>query len=587
MKKGLLVSISALMALSLGACSNTNEQQPEEPKTGYTAGTYTASARGMKGDVTVEVTFTDAEITKVDIKDQHETLGVGYGLDMTPVEVLPTKIVETQSLNVDTITGATITSNAILNAVGDAVTQAGGNVDTLKAVEVEKEAAKDETLEADVVIIGAGAAGMSAALEASNAGAKVIILEKQGIPGGATTLSGGKLLAAGTEFQEAAGFEGDTPEALYDYLKGVGGDLIDDEKLHEFTDNALEDFNWLMDNGVVVKDVEPIHSSITPWRVHNTLEKAGMTNGNGGLITVPLVNAVSKTTTEIKYNVSANELLTNENGEVVGVVGVKPDGSKVTVNAKSVIIATGGYAQNKEMISRYPSAEGYVTSVPRGNVGDGLTMGEAVGAQIFDAPSTQIVFTSFTSGVGINEESGLIVNDKGSRVVDEFTYQYHVAEALVNSGSKVGWYIASANDQAPTVQYAMSLDSTLKAETAEELAALMGVDPETFAASVARYNELCAAGNDEDFGKPADKMVALEGTLYAIEMKPAVTVTYGGLVTDLDAQVLDAENNPIKGLYAAGEVAFTGLFGTEYPCCGMAIGSAVRFGRIAGINAAK
>lgn len=587
MKKGLLVSISALMALSLGACSNTNEQQPEEPKTGYTAGTYTASARGMKGDVTVEVTFTDAEITKVDIKDQHETLGVGYGLDMTPVEVLPGKIVETQSLNVDTVTGATITSNAILNAVGDAVTQAGGNVDTLKAVEVEKEAAKDETLEADVVIIGAGAAGMSAALEASNAGAKVIILEKQGIPGGATTLSGGKLLAAGTEFQEAAGFEGDTPEALYDYLKGVGGDLIDDEKLHEFTDNALEDFNWLMDNGVVVKDVEPIHSSITPWRVHNTLEKAGMTNGNGGLITVPLVNAVSKTTTEIKYNVSANELLTNENGEVVGVVGVKPDGSKVTVNAKSVIIATGGYAQNKEMISRYPSAEGYVTSVPRGNVGDGLTMGEAVGAQIFDAPSTQIVFTSFTSGVGINEESGLIVNDKGSRVVDEFTYQYHVAEALVNSGSKVGWYIASANDQAPTVQYAMSLDSTLKAETAEELAALMGVDPETFAASVARYNELCAAGNDEDFGKPADKMVALEGTLYAIEMKPAVTVTYGGLVTDLDAQVLDAENNPIKGLYAAGEVAFTGLFGTEYPCCGMAIGSAVRFGRIAGINAAK
>lgn len=587
MKKGLLVSISALMALSLGACSNTNEQQPEEPKTGYTAGTYTASARGMKGDVTVEVTFTDAEITKVDIKDQHETLGVGYGLDMTPVEVLPTKIVETQSLNVDTITGATITSNAILNAVGDAVTQAGGNVDTLKAVEVEKEAAKDETLEADVVIIGAGAAGMSAALEASNAGAKVIILEKQGIPGGATTLSGGKLLAAGTEFQEAAGFEGDTPEALYDYLKGVGGDLIDDEKLHEFTDNALEDFNWLMDNGVVVKDVEPIHSSITPWRVHNTLEKAGMTNGNGGLITVPLVNAVSKTTTEIKYNVSANELLTNENGEVVGVVGVKPDGSKVTVNAKSVIIATGGYAQNKEMISRYPSAEGYVTSVPRGNVGDGLTMGEAVGAQIFDAPSTQIVFTSFTSGVGINEESGLIVNDKGSRVVDEYTYQYHVAEALVNSGSKIGWYIASANDQAPTVQYAMSLDSTLKAETAEELAALMGVDPETFAASVARYNELCAAGNDEDFGKPADKMVALEGTLYAIEMKPAVTVTYGGLVTDLDAQVLDAENNPIKGLYAAGEVAFTGLFGTEYPCCGMAIGSAVRFGRIAGINAAK
>lgn len=586
MKKGILVGISALMALSLGACS-TPAEKPEEVKAGYTAGTFTGTSRGMKGDMNVDVTFSDSAITKIEITTTNDTYGVGYGLDMTPYETLPGKIIETQSLNIDAITGATITSNAILSAVGDAVKQAGGDVDALKAAEVEKAAAKDETLDADVVIVGAGAAGMSAALEASNAGAKVIILEKQGIPGGATTLSGGKLLAAGTEFQEAAGFEGDTPEALYDYLKGVGGDLIDDEKLHEFTDNALGDFNWLIDNGVVVKDVEPIHSSITPWRVHNTLEKAGMTNGNGGLITVPLAKAVQATTAEIKYNVSANELLTNENGDVVGVVGVKPDGSKVTVNAKSVIIATGGYAQNKEMISRYPSAEGYVTSVPRGNVGDGLTMSEAVGAQIFNAPSTQIVFTSFTSGVGINEESGLIVNDKGERVVDEFTYQYHVAEALVNSDSKIGWYIASANDPAPTVQYAMTLDSTLKAESAEELAALMGVDPTAFASAVARYNELCAAGNDEDFGKPADKMIALEGTLYAIEMKPAVTVTYGGLVTDLEAQVLDTNNTPIKGLYAAGEVAFTGLFGTEYPCCGMAIGSAVRFGRIAGINAAK
>lgn len=586
MKKGFLVSISALMALSLGACS-TAPSQSENAKTSYTSGTFTGTSRGMKGEMNVDVTFSDTAITKIEITTTNDTFGVGYGLDTTPYEVIPNQIIENQSLAIDSITGATITTNAILNAVGDAVKQAGGDVDVLKSVKVEKEAAKDETFDADVVIVGAGAAGLSAALEAEQAGAKVIVLEKQGIPGGATTLSGGKLLAAGTEFQAAAGFEGDTPQALFDYLKGVGGDLIDDAKLREFTENALGDFNWLIENGVVVKDVEPIHSSITPWRVHNTLEKAGMTDGNGGLITVPLTKAVQATSVEIKYNVAANELLTNEEGAVVGVVGVKPDGSKVTVNAKSVIMATGGYAQNKEMISRYPSAEGYVTSVPKGNVGDGLTMSEAVGAQIFNAPSTQIVFTSFTSGVGINEEAGLIVNDQGKRVVDEYTYQYHVAEALVNSGSKIGWYIASANDPAPMVQYAMTLDSTLKADSAEELAALMGVDPTVFAEQVARYNELCAAGYDEDFNKPADKMNALEGTLYAIEMKPVVTVTFGGLVTDLDAQVLDANNQAIKGLYAAGEVAFTGLFGTEYPCCGMAIGSAVRFGRIAGINAAK
>ena len=126
----------------------------------------------------------------------------------------------------------------------------------------------------------------------------------------------------------------------------------------------------------------------------------------------------------------------------------------------------------------------------------------------------------------------------------------------------------------------MTLDSTLKAESAEELAALMGVDPTTFASAVARYNELCAAGNDEDFNKPADKMIPVEGTTYyALEMKPAGSVTYGGLVTDLDSRVLDKEGKPIDHLYAAGEVAFTGFFGEEYPCCGMAISTGVYMGR--------
>ncbi len=584
MKKGLLVSISALMALSLGACTANTENKEEPTATGYTAGTYTATAAGMKGDVTVEVTFSDTAITDVKVTNQSETYGVGQGLPMTPVEVLPGQIVETQSLGVDTITGATITSNAIIKAVGDAAEQAGGSADTLKAVPVEKAEAKDETFEADVVVVGAGAAGLSAALEASNGGAKVIVVEKQGIPGGATTLSGGKLLAAGTKWQEEQGFTGDTPDALFDYLKSVGGDYIDDAKLHEFTDNALEDVTWLTDMGVQVINVEPIHSSITPWRVMNTLGGGGQTDGHGGQIIVPLYSEVAKTDTEFLYNVSANEILMTD-GEASGIKGTRPDGSTVTVNAKSVIIATGGYAQNREMMAHI-GIENYGTSVPKGNVGDGVTMGEAVGAQYYEAPGALAVYVSYTSGVGINEESGMIVSDQGKRVVDEWTYQSHVATALFRQGSQKAWYIASANDPNPPVQYELTLVATLKAETAEELAGLMGVDAETFAAQVARYNEYCASGVDEEFGKPAEYLTPLEGTLYAIELSPAFTVTFGGLVTDLDSQVLDNENNPIPGLYAAGEVAFTGLFGDEYPSCGLAIGSSVRFGRIAGTNAA-
>lgn len=581
MKKSVVLSLSALMVLGLSACSNT--ETVEKPNLSFTAGTYSGVAKGMKGDVEVEVTFTEDAIENVTVKNHGETYGVGYGLDTSPVETLPNKIVENQSLGIDTVTGATITSYAIINAVADAAQQAGADVDVLKE-KIETPAGEDVTLEADVVVVGAGAAGLSAAIEAANAGAKVVVLEKQGIIGGSTTLSGGKLLAAGTKYQEAQGYTGDTPDALFDYLKGVGKEWIDDEKLHEFTDNALEDVNWLEDMGVEIINVEPIHSSITPWRVMNTKGGGGQTSGHGGQISVPLYNTFKETGADILYNVSVNEVLMKD-GHASGVKGTTATGNTVTVNADSVILATGGYAQNREMTAHI-GIENYVTSIPKGNVGDGVKMAEAVGAQVFEAPGIQAVYVSNTSGVGINEESGLIVSDKGVRVVDEWTYQSHVATALFNEKAQKAWYIASANDPYPTVQYAMSLESTLKAETPEELAELMGVDKEAFVAQVQRYNEMCANGVDTEFNKPAEFMIPVEGTLYAIELSPAFTVSFGGLVTDLDSHVLDADNNPIPGLYAAGEVAFTGLFGDEYPSCGLAIGASVRYGRIAGVNAA-
>ena len=584
MKKGLLLCLSLWMALGLTACSKPS--QVEQDNAVYTAGTYSASAQGMKGEVTVDVTVDEKSIIQVEVKEQSETYGIGYGLETSPVEVVPGRIVETQSLNIDNITGATITTNAILNAAADALTQAGGNAEALKTKVIEKAEAKDELLEADVVILGAGAAGLAAGIEAVQAGGKVIILEKQGITGGATARSGGKLLAAGTKWQENQSIE-DDPALMEEYLKLIGGDLIDEAKIHEFCDHAVADMTWLEEMGVKIQDVEAIHQSLTPWRVHNTQGGGGMTDGHGGQITVPMTETYLASGGTILYNVTADTLMTDENGAVIGAKGTRPDGTTVTVNAKAVIIATGGYAANAELTEEYTGKSGYVTQVPYGNVGDGLKMAEAIGAAIDRPTSIQTVFTSFTCGVGINEEAGLIVNDRGERVVNEYTYQYHVAEAIINSGSYGGWYIASSNDPYPMVQYGLTLDSTLKASTAEELAQLMGVDAQLFAAQVARYNELCAQGEDEDFGKPAEKMIALEGDLYAIKLSPAATVSYGGLITDLQARVLNEADEPIANLYAAGEVAFSGLFGTEYPCCGMAIGGSVRFGRIAGQLAAQ
>lgn len=552
----------------------------------FKPGTYTVTAPGAKGDMTLEVTFTENEIADVKVLEQTETYGIGWGMDTTPVEVVPAQIVANQSLDVDAITGATLTTNFLVNAVAQAAEEAGCNPEALM-VKRERPVLEDEVVDADVVVVGGGVAGLAAGIEAAENGANVVILEKQGIVGGATTRSGGKVLAAGTDIQKAAGIE-DSEELMFDYLKGVGGDYIDDAKLQKFVDNSLETYDWMVDMGVKMQDVEPIHKSLNPWRVHNVEGAGGMTDGHGGKIVVPMYDEYIGLKGSVMYNVTANELIQGEDGSIAGVKGVRPDGSTVTVNAKSVILATGGYAQNREMMAPYADfTQNYSTQVPDGNLGDGITMAEAVGGQIYQNPGVQTVYVSYTCGVGINEEAGLIVSEDGERVVNEYTYQYHVGDALNKAKSNVAYYIASANDPFPTVQYGLTLDSTPSAATVEELAEKINVDPAALKATVDRYNELCAKGEDEDFGKPAEFMVPVEGDkIYALQLNPAVTVTFSGIVTDLESHVLDANNQPIKGLYAAGETAFPGLFGTEYPCCGMAISGGAYYGRVAGANAA-
>lgn len=182
-----------LVTVSLTGCASK-----EETKSGYTAGTFTTTTPGHNGDITIEVTFDVDSITDIKITDHKETYGIGYGVSTAPIDSLPAEIIKTQSLGVDSVAGATITSNALKRAVADCVDQAGGDSSVLKNVVVANNN-KDEEYTADIVVVGAGAAGLAAAVTAKEAGANVIIMEKVGIPGGSTTRSGGKILAAGTD----------------------------------------------------------------------------------------------------------------------------------------------------------------------------------------------------------------------------------------------------------------------------------------------------------------------------------------------------------------------------------------------------
>ena len=559
----------------------------------YVAGTYTAAAKGKNGEITVEVTFTENAIAQVKVVSHKENLGLGYGVPNAPLDAFPALIVEHQALGIDAVTNATVSGNALIAAVADAVAQAGGDAEALKAKAVPAAEQAADVYDVDVVVVGAGAAGLSAAITAQEAGANVLLLEKGGLSGGSTVRSGGKILAAGTPWQTKQGYE-DNADMMFDYLMSFDRDDIMNEALvRAFCDNSASNLQWLEDRGVKVQDVEYIHSSITPWRVHNTMGGGGQTSGHGGQFTAPLTNLYEGKGGKALYNCRADELITNEAGAVIGVKGTMKDGTKVTVNAKAVILATGGYAQNPEMLAKYADFLPYSPygSVPMTNTGDGLTMAVAVGAKNFDAPGLQLVYVSYDCYCGINEESGLIVSEDGLRVVNEYTYQSHVAQALADADSTCGFYIVAKKDgyavePYPMIQWGVTMEHVPHAATIEELAGLIGVDAAALSATVARYNELCAKGVDEDFGKPAEYMIPVEGDeYYAFRMTPGTSVTFGGLEIDTGAHVLDTNNQPIPGLYAAGEVAFTGLFDAEYPCCGMAIGSAVYYGRVAAENA--
>ena len=226
-----------------------------ESAVSFTAGTYTSTVQGYRGEITGEVTFDETSIVSVNVTNCGDTFGIAYGMENTPVEALSAKIVETQSLGLDTVTGATVSSNAVIALVADAAAQAGADVDALKAVAVEKPAAEDVTYDVDVVVVGGGAAGLTAGISAIEAGAKVLIVEKQGITGGSTSRSGGKILGAGTDLMTEYGFD-NNPDLLYDYLLEVGQDYINEDLLKPFVYGSADNLDYLTQHGVIFEDVE-------------------------------------------------------------------------------------------------------------------------------------------------------------------------------------------------------------------------------------------------------------------------------------------------------------------------------------------
>lgn len=651
-KKIISMLLCAALTASLAGCGQSKDTAPateaaattaattvsESGSGAYTAGTYTGTAKGRNGDITVEVTVTGDEITSVVVKEHQETEGIAD----PAIERIPQRIVEGQSLGIDAIAGATITGDAILEAVANALEQAGADVEALKAKKVEKTAGETVEKTADVIIVGGGGAGISAAAAAASEGKTVILIEKTAALGGNTLASGGvwnavnKDLDAATlsddgraatlktylEYDEAL-FEGEFLDAyktlkqqitdyladdtshLFDsvefhliqsYLGGLREDLDgnsihgDYELLNTLVSNSDATIQWLEETaGSEFNDTlsEPIGSlwlrAQTPKnskQVDLFDQPAAYVESNGG---------------EIIYECTAEELIV-EDGVVTGVNASMSDGTKVILHGNNgVILATGGFGANTEMVMQYDNYWGdnlypeIGTTNVSATVGEGITMAqEAADADVTGMEFTQLMPIGFASNGQLalgNGTNVMYVTPEGKRFVDEYAERDVISQAAFDNGGEHGLFYevglrsncALWNDE-----------DCFEADTIEELAEMIGMDPAVFSAEVEKYNGFADAGKDDEFGKSVftTKIETKDGDKYAARaMRPSLHHTMGGLVIDNDCHVINKSGEVIKGLYAAGEVI--GGIHAGNRLGGNAIADIYTFGRIAGTNAAN
>lgn len=436
----------------------------------------------------------------------------------------------------------------------------------------------------DVVVIGSGAAGLAAAIEAADAGAKVAVLEKLPMVGGSTLLSGGIVYSTGSSIMKAAGIK-DSVDALVKYWSDRADGKNSPDKLRFVAERSGATLDWLVELGVKFGASYPTGTS--------PVARAVSTSDGGNGIVGPLKAAADAKKVEFFMETTATKLI-SKNGAVTGVQAKDKAGKKLSFAAKSVILATGGFDRNKDLMTKYaPDMINDITFVGVGNTGDGITMATDLGAQVvgnggaiglraipgepsFETPVSMLVWAP-----------NLYVNKEGKRFANE-AEDYPLFHAAINAQTgKTSFQIWDQASYSEILGKAVEKKVAFQADSLEALAAAAGIEPAAFVATVAAYNTAIKAGKDAQFGKALKGMKPLvKGPFYALTVNAATIGTMVGLKTDLDAKVLGAEDKAIAGLYAAGETANGDFFNLVYPASGTSIQMSLTFGRVAGQKAA-
>ena len=593
------------------------------------SGDFTGTAKGFGGDVSVTLTLTDGAITGCTAEGKDEPQGVGS----EAIAKMPGEIAESGSIAVDGVSGATVTSTAIKEAAAAALTAAGLNPDDYKTAVEKTGSAEDSTVEADVVVVGAGGAGMTAAITAAGEGKSVVILESQSMVGGNSVRATGGMNAGKTvyqdenEFGESAGVEKTLKTAAEKYADNetitalaktvseqwaayqanptgyfdsvelmeldtmIGGKGINDPELVEtLCANSADAIDWLDEHGITLHNVSSFGGASVK-RIHRPVNAEGKTVSVGSYMIPLLQENCEKAGVKMMLDTTATEILTDANGAAVGVKATGASGETVTVNAKAVVLASGGFGANLDMVVKYkPELKGFMTTNAPGIQGQGIEMAQAIGAATVDMDQIQIhptveANTAALITEGLRGDGAILINEEGQRFIDEVGTRDVVSAAEIAQTGSYSWLVVDQAmvDASSVIQGYIKKGYTVTGATYEELGKAMGVDAAAFAETMEKWNGYVEAKNDPDFGRTSFANPLNTAPYYAVKVTAGVHHTMGGLKINANTEVLNEKGEVIPGLFAAGEVT-GGVHGANR-LGGNAVADFTVFGRIAGAAA--
>ena len=538
-----------------------------------TDGTYTGEGKGRNGTITVEVTVKAGKLDAVKVVKHTETVGISDAA----VADFPKAIVAAQSTAVDAVAGATMTSEGIRQAVAQAIQKAGGDPAQFAAAVVKKKAAKKLVKEnADIVVVGAGGSGISAAVKAETLGANVILIEKMPVIGGATALNAGTLIATGSKYQREVMKETkDSPELAYKDIFTVGKNRNDPTLVKMVTERVGGVVDWLIYDMKI-----PYGPAATQYPDHSANRQLGVTGRSVNYLNLMREKFLGMGG-KLMLQTRAQELIRDDAGKVVGVRATDKDGNTVELTSKAVILASGGYGAVKSMLPKEMS--NYVFYGLDSETGDGYRMATAIGAGTINLDLVKMYpqgvetvpghgLAATASSTDTMKKSGAIyVNKLGQRYVDEnaalgvltdktVAQPDHIAYIVMDAKAWKEYVRKSLEDKlVPNEETLMTWTKIVNngrpvmavSDNLAEAAKTMGVDAEGLAKTVAHWNDMVKAGKDTDFNRKITGGLG-EGPYYIVEQKVRYQTTLGGLKADADLRILDKAGKPIPGLYGAG-----------------------------------